>query len=137
NNSSSGRIYVTNSAAATAQFNSNIEVVSTAGNGIYFGNSGGTTTLTAGNTIVVGASGFTEGTLYLRNFIQNLGTSQNLILSSNAQLTLYNTQWGGNLSITSPRFFTRESIFTGNFEVEKTGASDDASSGGNTFNGQT
>src|SRR5579863_459150 len=53
---------------STSTFNNNIIVNSTAGGGVQFctGNNSATATLASGNTITVGATGFTAGTLVLR-----------------------------------------------------------------------
>ncbi|MDZ7649369.1 MAG: hypothetical protein U5K54_20670 [Cytophagales bacterium] len=69
-NSGSSTIQMSDNAAGN-QFNGNIEVNSTFGGGIYFGNrASGTSTLASGRTIAVGTSGVISGDIRLIRFTQ-------------------------------------------------------------------
>lgn len=121
------------------QFNDNIELNSTFGGGIYFGNSAaGTSTLAAGKTISVGTSGFITGDIRLYRFTQVGATPQTLDLGGIAILTLGpNSTFDGNVNFRSPQIYLNGTTFNGTAYLEKKGATNNASSGGNTFNGTT
>ncbi|HRJ29850.1 MAG TPA: hypothetical protein PLV21_06285 [Cyclobacteriaceae bacterium] len=120
-------------------FNGNIVVNSTFGGGIYFSESGGgTATLAAGRTISVGGSGFTTGDLRLRRFTQSGGTPQTLLLTGVSRLLLGPSLiFNGNVDLRAPQLFLQGGTYNGTAYVEKTGATGNASAGGNTFNGVT
>ena len=119
-------------------FNDNITVTSTGTGGIYLGwQSGtGTPTLAAGKTIQVGPAGFSAGRLYLDSFTQ-LGTAPiNLTFTGTTTGLVFARQsvFGGSFTITAPDIYFNGSVFNGTLTSNKTGASGDYSSGGNTFN---
>lgn len=128
-------------ANGTSVFNGNIVVSNPGGaNGIYFNNSApSSSTLAAARTISIGAGGFVAGQLALPRFTQTGATSQTLnTLSGTAQLTIGpNSDFGGNVNFAAPRLFLNGAIYRGTATLEKTGASGDFSSGGNTFQGTT
>lgn len=105
------------------------------GDGVLFGSNTGTGTLAAGQTVVVGSSGFIAGTLYFRNFTQTGATAQSLTLSGTATMNHYNADWGGDVTFTSPRFYTYSTRYRGTAYFEKTGSGNDASSGLNRIDG--
>lgn len=125
----------------TSVFNGNIIVTNPGGiNGIYFNNgASASSTLAAARTISIGAGGFVAGQLALPRFTQTGSTSQTLnTLSGTAQLTIGpNSDFGGNVNFAAPRLFLNGAIYRGAASLEKTGASRDFSSGGNTFQGTT
>ncbi|MFZ2905487.1 MAG: T9SS type A sorting domain-containing protein [Cyclobacteriaceae bacterium] len=125
--------------AAGNQFNGNIELNSTFGGGIYFGNNTlGTSTLAAGRTISVGSSGVISGDIRLIRFTQVGPTLQTLDLSGVAILTLGPTSsFGGDVDFSAPQLYLNGTTFSGTASLEKEGATDNASNGGNTFNGTT
>jgi hypothetical protein len=122
-------------------FNDNITVTSTGSGGIYLGwTSGtGTPTLAAGKTIAVGGSGFSSGFLSLNAFTQLGNAAMNLTFTgSNTSLTFAgSTVIGGNLTTNTPDVFFNGATFTGTVNATKTGAGNDAGSGGNTFQSTT
>lgn len=119
-------------------FNGNIQVNCTAGNGIYFGNGGGNSSMIAGRTITVGGSGFSIGELQLIRFTQLGATDQNIVLTGTGLLRLGpTTTFNGNVDFRAPQLLLNGSTFEGTAYIEKTGATDNTSSGGNTFNGVT
>ncbi len=128
-------------ANGTSVFNGNIVVSNPGGaNGIYFNNSApSSSTLAAARTISIGAGGFVAGQLALPRFTQTGATSQTLnTLSGTAQLTIGpNSDFGGDVNFAAPRLFLNGAIYRGTATLEKTGASGDFSSGGNTFQGTT
>ncbi len=126
-----------NSNSSGCIFNSNITVESDNGQGIFFGQGGGSSTLNAGNTISVGVTGFSTGQLYLRNFIQLGNSAQNMTLTGTAYLTHYGSQWNGVVHFVSPRHYLRSSVFNGDAYLEKSGGFNDYSFGGCIFNGVT
>lgn len=139
NNSSATNnfIYCNNASTAASVFNGHIVVESynASSDGIYFGVSSGTATLASGNTISIGPNGFSSGTLYLRNFDQQGATEQNLSLTGTGTLLrLYGSEFDGGLDFDAPRVLCEYTDFNGSVDLEKTGATNDASAGGNTFN---
>jgi len=143
-----GLLSIVNSGASTIrlannspgnQFNGNIELNSTFGGGIYFGDgANGTATLAATRTIGVGGFGVISGDVRLSRFTQVGATPQTLSLSGIATLTLGPTSaFGGNVNFTAPRLLLNGTNFTGTATLEKTGAVNDASTGGNIFGSTT
>lgn len=140
---------VTNSNTATnlnmgtngqSTFNENIQLSSTGGaNGVFFNNgASGSSTLATGKTISIGAGGFTGGNLYLQRFTQVGPTAQTLTLTGTALLLVGSaSQFDGDVNFSSPRLLLNGATYGGMGNFEKTGASDDASSGGNIFTGAT
>ncbi len=137
-NSGSSTIRLADNAAGN-QFNGNIEVNSTFGGGVYFGNqAAGTSTLAAGRTIGVGTSGVISGDIRLIRFTQVGPTAQALNLSGIAILTLGPTSsFGGDVDFRSPQLLLNGTTFSGTAYLEKEGATDNVGTGGNIFNGVT
>ncbi len=134
---SNNGIYVSWNSTGTV-FSNNIVATSTNGQGVQFdgGNGSATSTLSAGNTISVGAAGFSAGTLLLRQFTQTGGTPQTLTLTGTGNLTFGpSSAFGGNTITTSPTLLFNGCNFGGTVTSIKNGATNDASSGNNTFNG--
>ncbi|MDQ3682615.1 MAG: T9SS type A sorting domain-containing protein, partial [Bacteroidota bacterium] len=123
-------------------FNNNIIVNSTAGPifGIYFGQPGstGTASLADSKTISVGAMGFSAGDLRFYNFNQIGGTTQSLTLTGTAALYMgAGTTFNGNLTAISPQVYLNGATFNGVTSIEKSGAVNNISMGGNTFSTTT
>ncbi len=137
-NSGSSTIRLADNSAGN-QFNGNIEVNSTFGGGIYFGNQAtGTSTLADTKTIGVGTSGVISGDIRLIRFSQVGPTPQALNLTGIAILTLGPaSSFGGNVDFRSPQLLLNGTTFSGTAYLEKTGATNNDSNGGNTFNGTT
>lgn len=132
---------VTMGVNGTATYAENISVTNSGGtNGITF-NSGASAsaTLATGKTISIGAGGFVSGNLNLYRFTQVGPTPQTLTAFSGAAVLVLgpNSQFGGNVTFTAPRLYLNGCRFDGAATLEKNGASDDASTGGNTFQGTT
>lgn len=138
-------LIVTNSGSSTVQlsenspgnqYNGNIQLNSTFGGGIYFGNNtNGTSTLAATRTIGVGGSGVLSGDIRLIRFTQVGATPQTLDLSGIAILTLGPAStFGGNVDFRAPQLLLNGTTYNGTAYLEKKGASDNAGTGGNTFN---
>lgn len=138
NNAGSSTIRLADNSAGN-QFNENIELNSSSGGGIYFGNStNGTATLAAGKTIAVGTSGFITGDVRLIRFTQVGATPQLLDLGGIAILTLGpSSTFGGNIDFRTPQLYLNGTTFLGTSYLEKKGAGDNYSNGGNTFNGSS
>jgi hypothetical protein len=125
-----------NQSNSSNTYSGNITVNSTgSSDGIDFGQGGGSGTLAATRTITVGGSGFSAGDLYFRNFTQVGATAQTLINSGTGYIYNYDCNWGGNVVFSGGRHYTRGTTYQGTANLSKTGASDDASAGGNTFAG--
>jgi hypothetical protein len=137
-NNSSSTIRLADNSAGN-QFNGNIELNSTSGGGIYFGNNvNGTSTLAAGRTIAVGSSGFLTGDVRLLRFTQVGPTPQTLNLGGIAILTLGpSSSFGGDVDFRSPQLLLNGTTFSGTSYLEKKGAVDNYSNGGNTFVGSS
>lgn len=138
NNTPSGNsgLYVAPYSAGT-QFNSNIIVTSTNGQGVQFcgSNATATATLAAGFTISIGTGGFSAGALILRQFTQSGNTAQNLTLMGTGDLVLGpSSTFGGDVTATTPALQLNGATFNGVTNFTKTGATGDYSSGGNIFN---
>ena len=127
--------YNTNS---TNLYNQNITVQSTNANcdGIRFGQNGGAGTLADTKTITIGSNGFIAGYLYFGNFTQTGSTAQTLHPTGSTIFYNYNSEWNGNVNFVSPRLYTRGTTYNGTAYLEKNGAANDASTGGNTFNAE-
>jgi hypothetical protein len=125
--------------SAGNQFNGNIELNSASGGGIYFGNNvNGTSTLAATRTIAVGTSGFITGDVRLIRFTQVGATPQTLNLGGIAILTLGpSSTFDGDINFRSPQLLLNGTTFNGTSILEKKGAGDNYSNGGNTFVGSS
>ncbi len=128
-------------ASAGNVFNGNITMNSTgSATGVHFcgGSSLATATLVSGKSIQIGNAGFTSGNLILQRFTQ-LGTlpvSFNLAPTANYFSIGPNSTINGNFSVTAPAINNMfQSVFNGSVTCVKTGTTNDACSGGNTFNG--
>ncbi len=137
-NSGSSLIRMADNAAGNL-FNGNIELNSTFGGGIYFGNSAnGTSTLAATRTIGVGTSGVISGDIRLIRFTQVGNTSQTLDLSGIAILTLGPAStFEGDVDFRAPQLLLNGTTFEGTAILEKEDATNNTGTGGNTFNGAT
>lgn len=134
-NLSTGQIIFSNTSGAEGRIDGNITLENTNGGNIRFGsNDGGSDTLKAGNTISIGGAGFDSGILYLFNFIQESATNQTLALTTDARIDIRDTEWDGDLTFSSPRFFTRYSTYNGIVDFTKNGGTNDDNVGGNIFN---
>ena len=110
----------------TDLYHGNVTVENTSLGGIYFGNSGGISTLASGQTLSIGSSGFTDGVLYIGNLTQEGITPQSIVLSS-ANLILQNTNWGGDVTFSAPNITTVGGTFNGVATITKTGSGSDIS----------
>ncbi|MEZ4936371.1 MAG: hypothetical protein R2799_02120 [Crocinitomicaceae bacterium] len=143
-----GTLTVTNASAATNSeirfnysgnstglYNGNIIVESTDANsdGITFGENTGNGTLAGGLTVTIGGGGFIAGDLEFRNFTQVGPTAQALTCTGTSRIYNYDSNWGGDVQFIAPRMLTRGTTYIGTSYLEKTGALDDQSAGGNTF----
>jgi hypothetical protein len=138
-NSGSGTLFVAHVASGTS-FANNIQVNSTGSSkGIRFGQTGGTASLANGRTITVGGTGFTAGSLRLRNFTQTGSTAQSLnITSGTAALYLETgTTFNGAVNFTFPQLFLSGTTFANTASLTKGGATDNSGTGGNTFSSTT
>ncbi|HEY4110692.1 hypothetical protein, partial [Puia sp.] len=135
--SASGGVFVSSYSAGT-NFNDNIVVNSTAGQGVQFctGNPTATAILATGKTLTVGASGFSAGLLCLRQFVQTGSTPQNLVLTGTGGLVFGpSAAFDGNIVTSSPGLTLSGCTFNGTTDLTKTGASGDVGQGGNIYNG--
>lgn len=129
--------------AANNEYNGNITVSSVLGSaGVTFGQNGGTSTLTPTGVLAIGPAGFVSGDLRFARFTQSGTQLQTLVLtppaSGTARLRLGpNSSFGGEVNFRAPRVLLEGCTFGGVTYIEKTGATDDFSSGGNFFNGTT
>src|SRR6185437_14690747 len=136
NASSVGGIYVSWYSAGT-QFNKNIAVTSTNGQGVLFcgGNTTASATLAAGDSIYIDAAGFSIGQLSLRQFSQSDATPLNFNLTGTAALVFGSSStFLGTVTSSSPALSFNGATFNGVSSFTKTGATGDWSNGGNTFN---
>lgn len=133
-NTGSGQLRIADVIAGNT-FNGNLIVNSTFGSGVSFGQGGGTSTLATGKTITVGVTGFSLGDLRLALFTQSGSTPQALTLSTTARLIMGpSSVFNGNVDFRAPQVFLNGATFNGTAYIEKTGATDNSSGGGNIFN---
>ena len=133
--STNSHVYLNNGANSTNIYNENIviECTNATSDGIYFGYNGGSGTLAATKTITIGSGGFVSGYLYFRNFTQTGNTAHSFTLTGTSYFYNYDSNWGGDFSATAPRIYTRGTTYNRTAYLEKTGAGDDYSAGGNNF----
>lgn len=129
-----------NSGAGSANvYNGNVVLKNTSGYGIYFGKDGGEGELADGKTITIldgDPDNFSSGQLYFRNFTQTGTTAQSLELASTANYIYnYDSDWGGNVVFAAPRISSTNTTYKGTSSITKTGAGNDNSPGGNTYEG--
>ncbi|WP_107039159.1 T9SS type A sorting domain-containing protein [Brumimicrobium mesophilum] len=120
--------------------NSTTNGASSVDDGIFFGRRTSTTagqgTLGVGYSISVGTSDFIGKRLLFRNFTQLGTTTQSFVpLLGLTRFESRDSEWNGPVNFISSRMFSNTSIYNSPAFLEKTGAIDDLSSGGNTFNG--
>ena len=132
-------VFLNRNSTSNNNYNGNITVQSTATgcDGVLFGSEGGSGTLAASRTVTIGGGGFVDGSLLFRNFTQVGATAQTLVATGGTTFTSEDSNWGGNVVFTSPRITTEGTTYSGTVAMTKTGANDDNSAGGNTFNGAT
>ncbi|MEO8151208.1 MAG: T9SS type A sorting domain-containing protein [Bacteroidia bacterium] len=144
-NTFNGNLTVKNSGIKVIQFsdtgssvyNGNIIVSNTGSAGISFGsNSGGTSILATGKTITVG-TGFSDGTLLLRNFSQAGSTSQSITLTGTAVINFVTDTFNGGITITAPSILLKNTVFNNTASFTQSGSTVTSSYGGNQFNGTT
>jgi hypothetical protein len=144
-----GKVYLNNAATGAASvirmsttgagiYNQNIEVTCTAGSGVAFGNSAGTTTLNASRLITIGAAGFSAGTLQISKITQ-LGRNLHayLLVGTSAMLNVSNSSFQAPVTLRAPQLIINGNTFSHHTIIEKTGATDNISNGGNIFNDTT
>lgn len=139
NNTGSSLIYLAHNSAGN-QFNGNVTLNSPSGLGIRFSDAaGGSSTMSAGNTISIGGSGFTSGDLYIEGLTQlgNAAMTLNLAGPTSSFYLGPLSTFGGNVNFTAPQVYLNGAVYNGTSYIEKTGASNNAGSGGNTFNNTT
>lgn len=129
-------------ASAGNLFNGDIYLnTSGSATGIHFcgGNSTATATLAAGKTIQPVLTGLTAGYVILKQFTQLGNAPVNLSLSATATHLQFgpSSSFGGNVTSTSPGLYFNGCVFNGTVTATKTGTTNDASSGNNSFNNST
>lgn len=120
------------------QYNDDVTVTNPGGGGIRFGtgSSAGIGTLAAGHLLSVGSGGFTAGILSFNNFKQLGTTPHSLTTTGTSTLIVYTgTEFNAPLTTVSPRLYLNGGTFQDLSKFTKSGAVNDASTGGNTFNG--
>ncbi len=143
-----GKVYLNNTATGAASvirmnssgpgiYNQDIEVSSTAGTGVIFGFSTGTATLNSGKLVKIGTAGFSAGTLQLSRITQTGSSAHSYTLTGTALLAVSNSSFQAPVSFTAPQITIASNTFNGSVRIEKTGATDNTSTGGNTFNDTT
>lgn len=136
NTNSGSNVYV--GLSGQCVFNNDI-VVSQTGSvaGIYFNyNTGSSSTLAPGHTIMLDGAGFVSGILSLARFTQTGPSAQTLnTFSGTARLIIGpSSSFGGDVNFKAPQINFSGTVFGGIATLEKSGATDNNSNGGNTFN---
>jgi len=140
-NTGSSIIYLAHNVTGN-QFNGNITLNSTflsSSQGIYFANNASAdATLGNGASLFVGGLGFSSGELRFSRFTQIGASAQTLLLTGTALLRIGpSSVFNGNIDFRSPQFALDGATYNGTTYLEKTGATNNNSGGGNTFNGAT
>jgi hypothetical protein len=114
-------------------FNGNVVINNTSTSGVSFGN--GPHYLATGKTISIGSTGFTAGTLVLKNIIQ-VGTQSHTFTTtgSTTRLELSGNTFNGIVNGSSAQLLFHYNTFNDSIHLTKTGAGLEYSSGDNTFN---
>lgn len=132
----SGIIFPAHTASGN-QFNGDIILGSASAGGVRFGQNGGSSILSNGSVIEIEAGGFNFGDLRLRNFTQ-IGNTLPIVCNSligNAIFRIENNCiFNTNLTINFPQIFISNSTFNGIVNLNKGGANENVSAGGNVFN---
>lgn len=118
-------------------FNNDITFTNTSSNTIYISFGSGPITLGNGS-IKIGGGGFNNATLRIANLTQTGTATQSITLTGTALLRVLSSAFNGNVDFRAPQLLLDGATYggtTNNFE--KTGATNNQSSGGNTFNGTT
>ncbi|RYM31450.1 T9SS type A sorting domain-containing protein [Brumimicrobium glaciale] len=128
-------VLIADKATSSVTFNGNVVVENTHinGEGVQFGKSGGTTSLANGFTLTIGSGGFATGELIIENLTQTGLTAQNITLTGSASFETIGSSWEGDVSFISPRIISENTTYRGLSYLEKNGAINDNSEGGNTF----
>ena len=140
NNLGTGSIYNYFGGTATVAFNGNIVVNNTSSTGgVYFGAIAGSSGILATTkTISIGGTGFGTGTLYLSYLTQSGTTAQGLSLTGTGLLQIGPAAtFNGNVNFVAPQVILNGSTFNGTALIQKSGATQNNSLGGNVFNGAT
>lgn len=134
NTSSSGNLRMCYQ--GTTNFNGNITVSNTSTGTVIFGEQAtAIANLNSGFTITVGGAGFTDGRLTLYRFRQLGTTAQTLALTGTSAIQLLTgCIFNGPLTVTTPTFYLSQATYNGAVTFNKTGSTNDATSGGNIFN---
>ncbi|MBX3165066.1 MAG: T9SS type A sorting domain-containing protein [Bacteroidetes bacterium] len=128
---------------AVSNYNGNIILNSTTGvtgSGVYFNTvASASSTLASTKFISIGGSGFTSGTLLLRQFTQLGATAQTLsITTGNAILQLGpSSRFDGDVDFSFPQVLLHGAVYNGITSITKNGGTSNAGNGGNVFNGTT
>ncbi len=128
-------IYVSVTSAGTV-FNNDVVVSSTGGQGIQFcSNTSASATIAAGRSVSIGGSGFSGGTLLLRQLTQSGNAPMTLTATGTAEIKLGpSSSFGGALTVQAPNIYTTSSVFNDVVSLTKTdGTNSNSSAGGNTF----
>ena len=124
-----------------SNYNGNISVANTGGaNGVYFNvNTTASSTLAATKTISLGTGGFTAGTLSLIRFTQIGSTPQTLSQTTGTGILISGPTniFNGDVTFNFPQLFLNGGTYNGTATMQKNGATDNTSVGGNIFNGVT
>lgn len=130
NVSGAGNLYVAYNGNAT--FASSLTINNTANNGsIYLGNTG-KVTMTSGNAISMGS--FAGGMLYLNKFSQTTPVAQTLSPGPNGGVAVNSSTISAAFTVNAGNIYTSNSIYSAPVTFNKSGGTNNASSGGNTFN---
>ncbi len=135
NSVSSGIIYVAHRGTNT-EFNGNVEVASSGSGGVRFSTSSGSSSLAAGKIISVGSEGFSSGNLMIGRVTQVGNTMQNINLSGTGIVTFGpDVSIAGKLNVVAGGIALNGGTFVEDVVFVKNGSTNEAGSGGCTFNG--
>ncbi|MFZ1806168.1 MAG: hypothetical protein WAU36_03045 [Cyclobacteriaceae bacterium] len=117
----------------TSTYNGNLVVSNANTSGITF-NGGASATSTLNGSISIG-SGYTSGSLNLYRFNQVGAIANTLTLTGSTALRIGpDSEFDGDATFVSPEVYLNGCVFQSLASIEKTGSTNNAGTGGNTFN---
>lgn len=128
------------------EFNGNVYInnvstynTTTLGGGIYFSIGSGSSELASTKLIQIGSDGYQVGVVRFQNFTQLGAEDFSLYLPGTYGriVTASGATFNGPVFFKAPEIYLLGTVFMNSATIEKTGAVDNHSTGGNTFHGQT
>ncbi|MBP6311683.1 MAG: hypothetical protein KA408_05395, partial [Flavobacteriales bacterium] len=132
-----GRQYMYNTSNDVYNGNVVLNSSGTSG-GIWLGQNTGSATLASGMTLSIGGGGFSTGSLVIGRLTQLGATPQSIITTGTSTLHFRDgSMFNGAVTGSAPGLYIQNTTFNANATFNKTGNTNEYSSGGCVFNGTT